>query len=48
MTPIYASTDGDVIISRNSPTYGNYIMLQNGEVKTVYAHCSALLAKVRR
>lgn len=47
-TLILASTDGEVIISRNSPTYGNYIMLKNGDIKTVYAHCSELLVKVRR
>ena len=47
-TKIVASTNGKVIISRESPTYGKYIMLENGEVKTVYAHCSELLAKVRR
>lgn len=41
-TPIYAATDGEVIIARESPSYGKYIMLQNGEVKTVYAHCSEL------
>lgn len=45
-TPIYAATDGEVIIARNSPSYGNYIMLQNDEVKTVYAHCSELLVNV--
>jgi len=45
-TPIYASTEGEVVISKYSPTYGNYIMLQNNEVKTVYAHCSELLANV--
>lgn len=47
-TPIYASTDGEVIIARDSPSYGKYIMLQNNEVKTVYAHCNELLVGVRR
>lgn len=47
-TPIVASTDGNVIISKLSPSYGNYIMIQNNEVKTVYAHCSELLVKERR
>jgi len=46
-TPIYASTDGEVVIARESPSYGKYIMLQNGEVKTVYAHCNELLVGVR-
>ncbi len=45
---VLSSTDGEVIISRNSPTYGNYVMVQNNEVKTVYAHCSKLLVNVRR
>lgn len=43
---IVASTDGEVIISRYSPSYGNYVMIQNNEVKTVYAHCSELLVQV--
>lgn len=47
-TPVYASTDGEVVISRLSPTYGNYVMIQNEEIKTVYAHCSQLLVNVRR
>lgn len=47
-TPIYSATDGEVVIARESPSYGKYIMLQNGEVKTVYAHCSKLLVGVRR
>jgi len=45
-TPVLAATDGEVIISKYSPSYGNYIMLQNDEVKTVYAHCNELLAVV--
>lgn len=40
---VLSSTDGEVIISKNSPTYGNYVMIQNNEIKTVYAHCSTLL-----
>lgn len=40
---VLSSTDGEVIISKNSPTYGNYVMIQNNEIKTVYAHCSKLL-----
>jgi murein DD-endopeptidase MepM/ murein hydrolase activator NlpD len=34
---------GKVIISTTSTTYGNYIMLEDGELRTVYAHCSTLL-----
>lgn len=45
---INAATDGEVVISRYSSSYGNYIMIQNNEVKTVYAHCSELLVSVRR
>lgn len=47
-TSIVAATDGTVIISKSSSSYGNYIMIENGEVKTVYAHCSKLLVPVRR
>ena len=43
---ICSSTDGEVIISKYSPSYGNYVMVQNNEVKTVYAHCSELLVNV--
>lgn len=45
-TSVLAATDGEVIISKYSPSYGNYIMLQNDEVKTVYAHCNELLVGV--
>lgn len=37
--------DGKVIEARNSSTYGNYIMIEKGELRTVYAHCSKLLVK---
>lgn len=47
-TSIVASTDGKVIISKYSSSYGNYIMIENGEVRTVYAHCSKLLVGIRR
>ncbi len=47
-TSIVASTSGTVVIARYSASYGNYIMIENGEVKTVYAHCSELLVSVRR
>ncbi len=47
-TSIVAATSGTVTIARHSSSYGNYIMIENGEVKTVYAHCSKLLASVRR
>ncbi len=46
-TSVVASTKGKVVISRNSQSYGNYIMIEEGEIKTVYAHCSELLVPVR-
>ena len=47
-TSIRASTKGKVVISKYSTSYGNYIMIEEGEVKTVYAHCSKLLVTARR
>lgn len=44
-TKIFASTEGEVVIAKSSPSYGNYIMLQNSEIKTVYAHCNKLLVR---
>lgn len=34
---------GKVIKSTESKTYGKYIIIENEEMKTVYAHCSQLL-----
>lgn len=36
---------GIVIISTISATYGKYIMIEDGELRTVYAHCNELLVK---
>ncbi len=47
-TKIVAATEGEVVIARSSASYGNYVMIQNNEIKTVYAHCSKLLVNVRR
>lgn len=47
-TTIIAATDGKVISSQFGSSYGNYIIIENGEVKTVYAHCSELLVSARR
>ncbi len=47
-TKIVSATEGTVSIARYSSSYGNYIMIENEEVKTVYAHCSELLVSVRR
>ena len=40
---IIASTGGKVITATSSNSYGNYIMIQNGNLITLYAHCSKLL-----
>lgn len=45
-TSVVSAMDGKVVISTNSITYGNYIILEKGELRTVYAHCSKLLVKV--
>lgn len=37
--------NGKVVTATKSDTYGNYIIIENGELRTVYAHCSKLLAK---
>lgn len=42
--PIYAAAAGKVIYAANSPTYGNYMIVEHGQgLKTLYAHCSKLL-----
>ena len=41
-TPIYASMEGTVVAASYAGDYGNHIKVQNGEVLTVYAHCSKL------
>lgn len=45
-TQICAAMEGTVIASSYAGEYGNHIKIQNGEVMTVYAHCSALDVKV--
>lgn len=42
-TDIVSAMDGTVITATKSITYGNYIIIEKGELKTVYAHCSKLL-----
>lgn len=45
-TEIYAAFDGTVTISKEDPSYGNYIVISHADkVKTLYAHCSKLLVK---
>ena len=45
-TPIHAAIEGTVIASSYAGDYGNHIKIQNGEIITVYAHCSQLNVKV--
>ncbi len=43
-TPIYASNSGTVILHRNSPSYGLYLIIDHGGgITSLYAHCSKLL-----
>ena len=45
-TPIGAALPGVVEEAGQSPSYGNYIVLDHGNgIRTLYAHCSKLLAK---
>lgn len=45
-TSIHASMEGTVIASSYAGDYGNHIKIQNGDVLTVYAHCSELCVSV--
>lgn len=46
-TSIYAADDGVVSVSRLSPSYGNYIIIDHSDgMQTLYAHCSLLIAAV--
>ena len=42
-TSIYSAMDGNVVVSTTSPTYGKYIVVENNELRTLYAHCSQLI-----
>ncbi|MBE6798803.1 MAG: M23 family metallopeptidase [Ruminococcaceae bacterium] len=45
-TDIYAAYDGVVTAAGYSSSYGNYIIIEhNSNIKTLYAHCSKLIAK---
>lgn len=45
-TAVCAAGDGRVVTAEENSSYGKYIVIEhNGEVKTLYAHCSALLCK---
>lgn len=41
-TAIHAAMEGTVVAASYAGDYGNHIKIQNGEVLTVYAHCSEL------
>lgn len=43
---IVSAMDGIVAISTEVTSYGKYIKIQNGEITTIYAHCSSLLVSV--
>lgn len=45
-TTIHASMDGTVVAASYAGDYGKHIKIQNGEVLTVYAHCSELNVSV--
>ena len=38
--------EGDVIAASYAGDYGNHIKIQNGDILTVYAHCSKLDVQV--
>lgn len=41
-TAIIAAMDGTVVEASGEGCYGNHIIIKNGEVETLYAHCSKL------
>lgn len=45
-TPIHAAMEGTVVASSLAGDYGNHIKIQNGDILTVYAHCSELNVSV--
>lgn len=42
-TEVKSAINGTVILSANSESYGKYIKVQDGDLITLYAHCSELL-----
>lgn len=36
---------GTVVLSTVSSSYGKYIIIEDGELRTLYAHCSELLVR---
>lgn len=45
-TVIYAAMEGTVKVSSTVGSYGYHIKIENGDVSTLYAHCSKLYVKV--
>lgn len=45
-TDVMSAIDGEVILSTESDSYGKYIKIKNGDLVTLYAHCSQLNVKV--
>lgn len=45
-TPIKSAISGTVVSSSFAGDYGNHIKIQNGDILTVYAHCSELEVNV--
>lgn len=45
-TPIYALKDGVVIAARAMSGYGNVVMIDHGDITSVYAHNSSLAVSV--
>ncbi len=44
-TNIIAAHDGTVTLAQKYSTYGNCIIIENGSLKTLYAHCSSINVK---
>jgi murein DD-endopeptidase MepM/ murein hydrolase activator NlpD len=44
-TVFIASMEGTVITASSGATYGNHILIKNGDVITLYAHCKTLYVK---
>ena len=42
-TEIIASMEGDVELASSEGDYGSHLLIVNGEISTLYAHCSKLL-----
>lgn len=48
-TPVFPALPGKVILSANSPSYGNYIILEHSDdLKTLYAHLNKSIVKANQ